>query len=224
MGKTYNNQIKAGSGFTISGGYPIDDRAVVEKYEDLANLVNSNVTYEGMEVYVLEKHVSYKLLNTGWTELTLSGSHENQNAFSSIAVMNQDSSITAQTSVVADEETDTVTLVGGENVSITTDATNDKITIDINLTKEKVVKVLEDELVDFVKYLGSISALTELSTTAGQGDFYRVSTAFPFDSETAHVGDILLATKDNPGQSTTDWDLIHTESGTQIQIITWGAD
>lgn len=71
-----------------------------------------------------------------------------------------------------------------------------------------------------VKYLGTVSALTSLSTTAGQGDFYRVSTAFTFGSETAHVGDILLATKDNPSQNTTDWDLIHTE----VDTNTWTAN
>ena len=65
-----------------------------------------------------------------------------------------------------------------------------------------------------VKYLGTVTALSGLSTTAGQGDFYRVSTAFTFGSETAHVGDIILATKDNPAQNTTDWDLIHTEVNT----------
>lgn len=65
-----------------------------------------------------------------------------------------------------------------------------------------------------VKYLGTVSALTGLSTDAGQGDFYRVSTAFTFGSETAHVGDIILATKDSPAQNTTDWDLIHTEVDT----------
>lgn len=65
-----------------------------------------------------------------------------------------------------------------------------------------------------VKYLGTVTALSGLSTTAGQGDFYRASTAFTFGSETAHVGDIILATKDNPAQNTTDWDLIHTEVNT----------
>ena len=71
-----------------------------------------------------------------------------------------------------------------------------------------------------VKYLGTATALTGLSTTAGQGDFYRVSTAFTFGSETAHVGDIILATKDNPAQNITDWDLIHTE----VDQNTWVAN
>lgn len=71
-----------------------------------------------------------------------------------------------------------------------------------------------------VKYLGTVSAITGLATTAGQGDFYRVSTQFTFGSETAHVGDILLAAKDNPAQNTTDWDLIHTE----VDSNTWVAN
>lgn len=71
-----------------------------------------------------------------------------------------------------------------------------------------------------VEYLGTVTSLTGLSTTAGKGDFYRVSTAFTFGSETAHVGDILLATKDNPAQNATDWDLIHTE----VDSNTWVAN
>lgn len=71
-----------------------------------------------------------------------------------------------------------------------------------------------------VEYKGTVSALTGLSTTAGKGDFYRVSTQFTFGSETAHVGDILLATKDNPTQNVTDWDLIHTE----VDSNTWVAN
>ena len=46
----------------------------------------------------------------------------NQNAFSNIAV-------SGQTTVAADTTTDTLTLVAGSNVTITTDATNDKVTI-----------------------------------------------------------------------------------------------
>lgn len=47
---------------------------------------------------------------------------KNQNAFSNIAV-------SGQTTVAADTATDTLNLVAGSNVTITTDATNDKITI-----------------------------------------------------------------------------------------------
>ena len=81
-------------------------------------------------------------------------------------------------------------------------------------TKAYVDKVITNG----VDYLGTVSALTGLSTTAGSGDFYRVSTEFTFSgTEKAHVGDILLATKDNPAQNATDWDLIHTE----VDSNTW---
>ena len=83
-------------------------------------------------------------------------------------------------------------------------------------TKTYVDKVVTNG----VDYLGTVAKLTDLSTTAGSGDFYRVSTAFTFGSETAHVGDILLAIKDNPTQTTSDWDLIHTE----VDSNTWTAN
>ena len=51
-----------------------------------------------------------------------SDAQANQNAFSNIAV-------SGQTTVAADTTTDTLTLVAGSNVTITTDATNDKVTI-----------------------------------------------------------------------------------------------
>ena len=70
---------------------------------------------------------------------------------------------------------------------------------------------LENLISNGVQYLGTVASLNGLSTTAGQGDFYRVSAQFTFDSETAHVGDILIAIKDTPSQTASDWDLIHTE-------------
>ena len=51
-----------------------------------------------------------------------SDAEKNQNAFSNIAV-------SGQTTIAADSATDTLTLVAGDNVTITTDATNDKVTI-----------------------------------------------------------------------------------------------
>ena len=56
-----------------------------------------------------------------------SGAEVNQNAFSNIAV-------SGQTTVAADSKTDTLTLVAGTNITITTDATTDSITINANDT------------------------------------------------------------------------------------------
>jgi hypothetical protein len=50
------------------------------------------------------------------------GAEVNQNAFSTIAV-------SGQSNVVADGKTDTLTMVGGSNITITTDAENDSVTI-----------------------------------------------------------------------------------------------
>lgn len=63
MGQKYNNQIKAGSGFTIPGEYPIDDRTVVESSDDLATVPNK---FEGIEVYAVADKKSYKLINGAW--------------------------------------------------------------------------------------------------------------------------------------------------------------
>ena len=55
------------------------------------------------------------------------GAEVNQNTFSNVAVL-------GQTTVAADSKTDTLTLVAGTNVTITTDAVNDSITISANDT------------------------------------------------------------------------------------------
>ena len=52
-----------------------------------------------------------------------SNAEKNQNAFSNVTV--------GSTTIAADTTTDTLTLVAGSNVTITPDATNDKITIGV---------------------------------------------------------------------------------------------
>lgn len=54
------------------------------------------------------------------------GAEVNQNAFSNVTI--------GSTTIAADSKTDTLTLVAGSNVSLTPDATNDKITISANDT------------------------------------------------------------------------------------------
>ena len=67
MGKVYNNNIKTDAGFNYHSPQPLDDRAVVAEYSDLNSLiVAKNMAYEGMEVYVIEKSKSYKLINGVW--------------------------------------------------------------------------------------------------------------------------------------------------------------
>jgi hypothetical protein len=70
---------------------------------------------------------------------------------------------------------------------------------------------LDAKTIDKIDYLGTIASVTELSTTCGRGDFYRASTSFTLDGTSVHVGDLLIALKDNPSQNLTDWDILHTE-------------
>lgn len=61
-------------------------------------------------------------------------------------------------------------------------------------------------------YLGTIESVSALSTTARKGDFYRVKTAW----SGVHVGDIIIAEKDNPSAAIDDvnWSLLHNEANT----------
>ena len=66
MGKKYNNAITTTAGFNYAAQQPLDDRAVVESYNDLAGLISSGVSYEGMEVYVVTDKKAYKLIGNEW--------------------------------------------------------------------------------------------------------------------------------------------------------------
>lgn len=76
-------------------------------------------------------------------------------------------------------------------------------------TSKAVQTYVASQVAGAVQYLGTVSALTGLSTTAGKGDFYRLSAAI----EGAHAGDLVVAEKDNPQQliDGTNWSLIHGE-------------
>ena len=88
-------------------------------------------------------------------------------------------------------------------------------------------------LVGKTDYLGTVATLPDFPE-AGAGDFCRVSIEFVYDASTgevAHVGDILIAVKDNPIQSIVDWDLIHNElsSATLVTVdgtpqVSWEAN
>lgn len=70
MGTKYNNMITTTSGFHYPGPQPLDDRAVVKTYDDLQSLVDSNATYDGLEVYVEDDKKSYKLIDGTWMSMT----------------------------------------------------------------------------------------------------------------------------------------------------------
>lgn len=63
-------------------------------------------------------------------------------------------------------------------------------------TSKAVQTYVASQVASAVQYLGTVSALTGLSTTAGKGDFYRLSAAVAG----GHAGDLVIAEKDNPAQ------------------------
>lgn len=95
-------------------------------------------------------------------------------------------------------------------------------------TSKAVQTYVASQVASAVQYLGTVSALTGLSTTAGKGDFYRLSAAVAG----GHAGDLVIAEKDNPAQliDGTNWSLIHGEevgveainAGSGINVITTG--
>lgn len=66
MGKVYNNLISTTAGFNYASQQPLDDREVVQSYADLAALVSSNASYDGMRVYVADDKKSYELVDGTW--------------------------------------------------------------------------------------------------------------------------------------------------------------
>lgn len=76
-------------------------------------------------------------------------------------------------------------------------------------TSKAIQTYVAERVASAVQYLGTVSALTGLSVTAGKGDFYRLSAAVAG----GHAGDLVIAEKDNPAQliDGTNWSLIHGE-------------
>ena len=78
--------------------------------------------YDGTQYHLLTVDTVFTPLEKTKLAGIATGAEVNQNAFSKVAV-------NGQTTVEADAKTDTLTLVAGSNVAITTDNTNDKVTI-----------------------------------------------------------------------------------------------
>ena len=101
-------------------------------------------------------------------------SYVNQNAFSNVAV-------SGQSTVAADNATDTLTLVAGTNITMTTNATSDSVTINASSGAPAANSVGQNELKDTNAVLSTTSTtLVWLTSTAGTHAFsfqlYHTST------------------------------------------------
>lgn len=78
-------------------------------------------------------------------------------------------------------------------------------------TSKAVADAITTHVSGAVQYLGTISAVANLSTTAGKGDFYRASADV---KDVWHAGDIIIAEQNNPSKNVdgTNWSVIHGEN------------
>lgn len=124
-------KVTVDSALSTSSTNPVQNKLVTTEINSLKTLVGDTAVATQITNAIANKvdKVSGKGLSTNdyttneKNKLSgiASGAEVNQNAFSNIVV--------GSTTVAADSKTDTVTFVAGKNVTITPDATNDKITI-----------------------------------------------------------------------------------------------
>ena len=103
------NKTTVDSALSDSSTNPVQNKIIKAALDDKSNSGHTHTQYEN------HSHTEYS--KSGHTH----SEYVNQNAFSNVKV--------GSTTVAADTATDTLTLVAGTNVTITPDATNDKITI-----------------------------------------------------------------------------------------------
>lgn len=125
------NKTTVDSSLNSTSTNPVQNKVVTTEINSLKGLVGDTAVSTQITNAIANKvdKVSGKGLSTNdYTTAEknklsgiASGAEVNQNAFSNIVV--------GSTTVAADSKTDTVTFVAGKNVTITPDATNDKITI-----------------------------------------------------------------------------------------------
>ena len=176
----------------------IEDNA---KDDQTAGEIEAIVNHDNLQGFVANEHIDWSSSGTGTIHVShvvnaltaganvtinsdgtisstgSSGSGDvNQNAFSNFAV-------SGQTTVAADQTTDTVTFVGGSNVTITTNATTDTITIastDTNTTYSVGDGGLTQK--NFTTALNTKLAGIETSATADQTDA-EIKTAYENNSD-----------------------------------------
>lgn len=116
--ETGANKTIIDSALSSTSTNPVQNKIINTKFDSIQANINSKVdAVDGKGLSTNDYTTTEKNKLSGIDE----GAEVNQNAFSNIVV--------GSTTVAADSKTDTLTLVAGTNVTLTPDATNDKITI-----------------------------------------------------------------------------------------------
>lgn len=161
----------------------------------------TNGTYDGSAAKTV--NITPSSIGAATTSHTHSA-YVNQNAFSNVTV--------GSTTVSADSATDTLTLVAGSNVTITPDATNDKITIAATDTKYS-------KLSQFTNDSGYITGITKDMVTTALGYTPPTSNTNTTYSLSKSGSTITLTGSDGNTTSVTDSDTNTTYSaGTGLSL------
>ena len=192
-------------------------------------------TYKGSLGYAQDTGYLYYSDSSAWiklakfSELGSGGGGASANTFGTIAV-------SGQTSVVADGTTDTLTLIAGSNITLTTDATNDSITIaaaggggasaindlsDVTISSPSNGQVLKWDSTssawvngtDATAGAGTFISLTDTPSSFGSaGQILRINTA----------GDGIEFATVSAGYSDGDVDThLNTSTATAGQVLSW---
>lgn len=176
------------------------------------------VEVEGkVKVYVLGPQLAAAKSDGTWFNYEEVGSTAELNALSQ-QVVALEGQVGQNEAAIGKLQTEKISKTTGDQHILLADGTKATQTIATSITNvdttvptSKAVKTYVDATVGgAVQYLGTVDALTKLSTSAGKGDFYRLSA----DVAGYHAGDMVIAEKNNPAQliDGINWSIIHGEA------------
>tara|TARA_B100000424_G_scaffold18631_1_gene13365 strand:+ start:435 stop:2597 length:2163 start_codon:yes stop_codon:yes gene_type:complete len=127
--------IVAGTNVTLTGGPTgiVTVGVTTEQVQDIVGAMFSGNTETNITATYQDSDGTIDLVASGGGSGSGGGGEANQNAFSNVAV-------SGQNTVAADSTTDTLTLVAGSNVTITTDDSADSVTVGV--TTEQVQDIV----------------------------------------------------------------------------------
>ena len=219
----HKRSIKPGS---MPTGSTLDFGEIAVNYNSSEPFLSIRTTVSGQTDMTYAKFIDENGINDKLSKKSDSththSQYENQKAFSNVAVSEN------ETVVSADSATDTLTLAAGDNITITPDKDDNKITIGVTglsksghnhddsyyLKSETYTKTETDAQIDAqidaklaandaMLYKGTISAESNFPQTFEAGWTYKVATAGTYFGQKLEIGDMVIAVKDATTSTTT---------------------
>lgn len=230
--KTYHSGTVPATTVTTAGNVtPAADHTInvpkvtIDKYGHTTNIENQAVTIKAHDITLTKDTAETAASADALTivGLTKGNNHEIKYEEGYRLTRKSTTALTNNTILLGNNGYDVKTSSKTITTSITDSATDATVP-----TSKAVVSYVTGKVASAVQYLGTVSAVTGLSTSAGKGDFYRASSDFTYTSTSpaatvkVHAGDLIVALRDKPAQtldvlsSTADdsaagWGVIHGE-------------